>query len=171
MKDYLGALKSKLSNTSLGLVIILTLGRIYFGYEWFMSGWHKLAWITDGELNSQGYISKMVTNLATDYGDPFNIGRIMSKVADAIFVNMLPGVTDFFVVILELAIGIMLIIGFKLFWTILVAMFLNLQFFAAGSTNNFGYVIVNLVIWKWTKYFDLIGLDGFLRFKKGKDLL
>jgi len=37
--------------------------------------------------------------------------------------------------------------------------------------NNFGYVWTNLVIIKWAKYFDTIGLEGYLRVKKGKDLL
>lgn len=169
--NYLDTVKNKLSNLSLFTVIILTISRIYYGYSWLMGGIHKLGWLTDGELNSKGYIGNMVTNLATDHGDPFYIGRVMSKVADTVFVNMMPGLTDALVVIFELLIGLALILGFKLFWTILLATFLNLQFFAAGSTNNFGYVITNLIIWKWINYFDLFGIDGFLRYKKGKDLL
>lgn len=151
-------------------IIVLTIARIYYGWSWLSSGIGKLAWLSDGKLNSAGYIGRMVENMATDYGDPFKLGRIMSVIADKVFLN-LPGLTDFLVVFFEFVIGIMLIIGLKLFWAILLAMFLNLQFFAAGSTNNFGYVITNLVIWRWTKLFDAIGVDGFLRHKKGDDLL
>ena len=74
----------------------------------------------------------MVENLATDRGDPFMIGRLMSRIADTVFVNMLPELTDALVVILELSVALLLILGFQLFWTILVALFHNLQFFSAG---------------------------------------
>ncbi len=170
MSNYIDALK-KINSRKLVFVIIATLARLYYGYSWVMGGIGKLSWLTDGKLNSQGYISNMVTNLATDHGDPFKLGRLMSKIADTFFVNLMPAFTDIMVVLFELGIGIMLIIGFKLFWTILAAIFLNLQFFAAGSTNNFGYMVINLIIWQWVKYFDTIGIDGYLRSKKDGPLI
>ncbi len=171
MKDYFLALREQLRTWKGYTAIALTLIRLYYGYSWFTGGLHKFSWLTDGKLNSQGYISGMVENLATDRGDPFMLGRAMSWIADQVFIELLPQVTDALVVIFEFGVGIMLILGFKLFWTILVAIFLNLQFFAAGSTNNFGYMVTNLFIWKFINWFDAIGLDGFLRVKKGDSLL
>lgn len=162
MKTYLNYLKGELSSWKGMLIVLMTLSRIYYGFTWLMGGMGKITWLTDGELNSQGYVGMMATNLATDHGDPFMFGRIMSWVADTFLVNMMPGLTDILVVVLEIVIGLFLILGLHLFWTILAAVFLNLQFFAAGSTNNFGYMVTNLAIWQWSKWFGLIGLDGYL---------
>lgn len=171
MSNYLDELRSKLVTPKAIPLVALTLARLYYGYSWVMGGIGKFSWLTDGQLNSKDYIGNLVTNLATDHGDPFNIGRMMSWIADTFFVELLPGLTDILVVIFEFGIGIMIIIGFRLFWTILLAVFLNLQFFAAGSTNNFGYMVINLIIWKWTKYFDAIGIDGYIRVNRNEGLV
>lgn len=170
MKGYVAALKVHLMSWKALPVLLFTVGRIFYGYRWIKSGWGKLPWLTDGEVNSVGFITRMIENMRTDRGDPFRIGRIFAEIADNIFLN-LPNLTDALVVIFEILIGLMLIVGLKLFWTMLVALFLNLQFFAAGSTNNFGYVITNLIIIQWVKYFDVIGIEGFIRYKKQKNLL
>lgn len=165
MSGYFNYLKLKLTSWRILVIPLLTLARLYYGYRWLSSGIRKIAWLSDGKLNSAGYISGMIENMRTDRGDPFYLGRIFAEIADNVFLN-LPELTDFLVVFFEIVIGIMIIIGFKLFWTMLLALFLNLQFFAAGSTNNFGYVITNLVIIKWAESFELIGLGGFLKSKK-----
>lgn len=78
---------------------------------------------------------------------------------------------DGLVVVFEILIGLFLIIGFKVFLTALLALFLNLQYMAAGVFSNFGYIWANLIFMKCAKYTEVIGLDGFLRVRKGKDLL
>lgn len=165
MDSYKNYLKRSLTSWRIVVIPLLTIARIFYGYRWLKSGIGKLVWFTDGKNNSYGFIANMIENMRTDRGDPFRIGRIFAEIADTVFQNM-PALTDALVVILEILIGLLLIIGFRLVWTLIVALFLNLQFFAAGSTNNFGYVITNLIIIKWSELFDLLGLDGFLRSRK-----
>ncbi|WP_328812111.1 hypothetical protein [Paradesulfitobacterium ferrireducens] len=64
-----------------------------------------------------------------------------------------------------------MIFGIRVFWAALIAMFMNVQFIAGGSFNNFGYIWTNLAMLKFAAYAELLGVDGFLRFKKGKDVL
>lgn len=48
---------------------------------------------------------------------------------------------------------------------------MNMQFFAGESFNNFGYIWSNLIFMKLAKYTEAIGLGGFLKIKKGKELI
>ncbi|WP_339063838.1 hypothetical protein [Tepidibacillus marianensis] len=154
-------------------VIVLTIARLIYGWKWFEAGWEKLEWLGNGKADAAKKIQGLIDNLVGPkvHGlDPLYLNKLFAWIADKIFLS-LPGLTDVLVVSFEMLIGIVMIIGFRVFWGALVAMFLNTQFMAAGSGNNFGYIWTNLVIMKWTKYVDAIGVDGFLRFKKGKDLL
>lgn len=83
----------------------------------------------------------------------------------------MPRITDGLVVILEISVGITMILGLRIFWTALIAMFMNVQFLAGGSFNNFGYVWTNIAMMEFAKYAELIGVDGFLRLRKSKKLL
>lgn len=78
----------------------------------------------------------------------------------------MPGVTDFLVVTFEILVGVFMILGFRIFWGALIAMFMNLQFIAGASFNNFGYIWTNLAMLKFAQYAELIGLDGLLRYRK-----
>lgn len=153
------------------LVIIFTLARIIYGWSWFHAGIEKAS---SGWLNfAGGHSVKQITNMATNmlppkaHGfDPLYINKLWSWIAVNIF-NGMPGLTDFLVVVCEIAVGVGMIIGFRLFWTALLALFLNVQFIAAGSANNFGYIWTNIIIMNVTKYAELIGLSGYFKFKKG----
>ena len=173
MTSYIDAVKAELKDWKTALlVIVFTVARILFGYAWIHGGLGKIAWLTDGKLNSAGLISKMVNNLASaGHPDPLGIGQFYAWVANNIFVTALPGFTDIMVVVLELGLGVVFILGFKVFWGALAAVFMNLQFISAGSYNNFGYIWTDLALMKFAKYAELIGVDGFLRHKKGKKLL
>lgn len=173
METYFSALSNMFKNWKVALVVgIFTIARLVYGWKWFQAGWHKLGWLSDGKLNSQGKIEGLVAAIGPEASrfDPLGLNKIFAWVADNIFLSM-PALTDFLVVSLEMLVGIVLIVGFKVFWGALIGMFFNIQFIAAGSTNNFGYIWTNLAIMQWAKYFDAIGLDGFLRVKKGQDLL
>ena len=65
-----------------------------------------------------------------------------------------------------MAVGILMIVGFQLFWTAILALFLNVQFIASGSANNFGYIWTDIIVMNAANYAELIGLSGFLRYKK-----
>ncbi|HVJ50077.1 DoxX family protein [Desulfitobacterium sp.] len=172
MSDYISEVKAQLKNWKVALlVIVFTVARIIYGYNWIKAGVHKLAWLTDGKLNSKGLISGMVGNLAGAANDPLGINNFYGWVANNLFVNMMPGLTDIMVVIFEIGIGVVAILGFKVFWGALVAIFMNLQFMAAGSFNNFGYIWTDLALLKFAKYAELIGLSGYLNFKKNKKLV
>jgi len=175
MASYFKAVSEELKDWKKALlVIVLTVARLIYGWSWFEAGLHKLTWLSDGQLNSVKKIGTMVTNLAgpnVKSYDPLYINKLFAWLGETIFAGAMPAVTDFLVVIFEILIGVVLILGFRLFWAGLVATFLNLQFIAGGSFNNFGYIWTNLAIMKFAKYGELIGLDGYLRFKKAKKLL
>lgn len=174
MNSYFEAVSAKMKDWKVAvLVIVFTVARILYGYAWFEAGLHKIAWFSDGKLNSAGKIGTMITNIAgpkvTSF-DPLYINKAWAWVAQNIFLGM-PGVTDTLVVIFEFVVGIAMIFGIRVFWAALIAMFMNVQFIAGGSFNNFGYIWTNLAMLKFAAYAELLGVDGFLRFKKGKDVL
>lgn len=174
MTGYFDAVKAQFKDWKTAtLVIVFTVARLIYGFGWFESGLGKLAWFSDGKLNSAGKIQTLVTNIAGEKVtrfDPLYINKGFAWIADNIFLGM-PGLTDTLVVTLEIAVGLGMILGFRIFWAALVAMFMNVQFLAGGSFNNFGYVWTNLAMLKFAKYAELIGLDGYLSFKKNKKLL
>jgi|SRR5680860_55508 len=173
MTAYIDKVKEEFKDWKVAtLVIIFTVARLIYGWAWFEAGLHKLAWFSDGKLNATGLIGKMITNLTgpkVTHFDPLYINKAFAWIAQNVFQGM-PGVTDVLVVIFEIAVGVLMILGFRIFWVALVAMFMNLQFIAAGSANNFGYIWTNLAFLKFAKHAELLGLSGFLKFRKGNNL-
>lgn len=171
MSDYISYVKAQLKDWKVAvLTLVFTVARVIYGVAWIQAGEHKLAWLSDGKLNSTGLIKGMVGNLAGAKNDPLGINNFYAWVANNIFVNTMPSFTDVMVVICEIVVGIVLVLGFKVFWGALAAVFMNLQFNAAGSFNNFGYIWSDLAFMKFAKYADLIGVSGYLDFKKNKGL-
>ena len=155
------------------LVIIFTVGRLIYGWAWVESALHKLVWFSDGKLNSAGKIQSLVTNIAgpkVSSFDPLYINKGFSWIAQHIFLGM-PGVTDTLVVIFEILVGLSMLLGFRIVWFALIAMFMNVQFIASGSFNNFGYIWTNLAFLKFAQYAELLGVSGFLKYKQNKELL
>jgi thiosulfate dehydrogenase [quinone] large subunit len=155
------------------LVVIFTIARLIFGWAWLTAGWEKLSWLSGGKFYAGKEIQGMIANIAgpkVTRFDPLGINQLFAWIAKNIFYTM-GGLTDALVVICEIVIGVFIIIGFRVFWSALIAFFLNLQYIAAGSYNNFGYIWADLAFLKFDKYAELIGLDGYLRYKRGKDLL
>lgn len=174
MKEYIKELVSVLKNWKKAIpVVILTVARVIYGIAWFKSGIGKISWLSDGGANSLSRIEAMIKNIAgpeVTRFDPLKINKLFGWVAEEFFVTM-PGLTDALVVIFEILIGVCMILGFKIFISALIATFLNLQFFASGSFNNFGYVWTNLIFMKFAKYTEAIGLDGLIRAKRGKSIV
>ncbi|UWG96601.1 DoxX family protein [Dehalobacter sp. DCM] len=174
MNRYIDSVTAEMKNAKAAfLVIIFTIVRLIYGFGWVTSGLHKLTWFSDGNINSAGVITRFVANIAgpeVTRFDPLYINKAFAWIANTFFLGM-PGVTDTLVVILEITIGISMILGFRIFWFAFIAMFMNTQFIASGSFNNFGYIWTNLAMMKFSKYAELIGIDGFLRAGKGKNLL
>lgn len=155
------------------LALIFTVARLIYGWSWFSAGLEKISWFTNGKFNSGKEIQGLVNNLAgpkVTRFDPLGINHLFAWLAQHIFLPM-GGVTDALVVISELAVGLLIILGFRIFWSALLAIFFNLQYIAAGSYNNFGYIWTNLALLKFSKYAELIGIDGLLKYKKQKELL
>jgi thiosulfate dehydrogenase [quinone] large subunit len=155
------------------LALVFTVARLIYGWSWFSAGLEKISWLTNGKFNSGKEIQGLINNIAgpkVTRFDPLGINHLFAWLAHNIFLNM-GGLTDALVVICEMVIGLLIIFGFKVFWSALLAMFLNLQYIAAGSFNNFGYIWTNLAFLKFAKYAELLGIDGFIRYKKGKQLL
>ncbi|WP_206812095.1 DoxX family protein [Paradesulfitobacterium ferrireducens] len=97
MNSYFEAVSAKMKDWKVAvLVIVFTVARILYGYAWFEAGLHKIAWFSDGKLNSAGKIGTMITNIAgpkvTSF-DPLYINKAWAWVAQNIFLGM-PGVTD-----------------------------------------------------------------------------
>ena len=175
MGAYFSAVGAELKKSWLNavFVIIFTIGRLIYGWAWLNAGIEKFSWFSDGKFNAGKEINGMIANIAgpqvTRY-DPLGINHLMAWIAQYIFIP-LGGLTDFLVVFFELVIGLAIILGFRIFWAALIATFLNLQYIAAGSYNNFGYIWTNLILMKFPRYADIIGIDGYIRFRKGKELL
>lgn len=174
MTSYIDAVKEQLKDRKVALlVIIFTVVRLIYGWAWFEAGLHKLEWFSDGKLNSAGKIGTLITNIAgpkvTSF-DPLYINKAFAWVAQNVFLSM-PGVTDTLVVILEISVGVSMLLGFRVFWFALIAMFMNVQFLAGGSFNNFGYIWTNLAFLKFAQHAELLGVDGFLKYKKNKEAL
>lgn len=175
MGSYSQAISGELRNDwkDAVIVVIFTLARIYFGYSWLTSGWEKLSWLTDGKANSAGLIKGMIANLVgpkVTRFDPLGINHLFGWLSQNIFLPM-PGVTDFLVVFFEIILGLAFILGFQIAWSAFIAFFLNIQYITAGSFNNFGYLWTDLIMFKFARYFEVIGLSGFLRYKKERNLI
>lgn len=171
MNSYADAVKAEFKDWKKAiLVIIFTVARIVYGYAWVKAGWEKA---TSGWLNfAGGHAAKLISGMATSIAgpkvthfDPLYLNKLWGWVAVNIF-NGMPGVTDFLVPICEMAVGVGMIIGFRLLWVALLGLFLNVQFIAAGSANNFGYIWTNIIIMNLTKYFELLGVTGYFNYKK-----
>ena len=169
--SYIDYIKAQFKNSRTAiLTIIFTIARIIYGWSWVNSGWGKA---TSGWLNFDGgHAAKLISSMAKNivppaaHGlDPLHINSLWSWVAIHIF-NGMPAFTDFLVPISEMVVGILMIVGFQLFWAAILGLFLNVQFIAAGSANNFGYIWTNIIVMNSAKYAELIGLSGFLRYKK-----
>jgi len=174
MSSYAEAVKTqfKSAKTTI-LVLIFTVARIVYGLAWLKSGIGKAGtWLSDGKLNSAGKINTLVTNIAgekvTSF-DPLYLNKLFGWIAQHIFLSM-PAFTDFLVVTFEILVGVLMILGFRVFWGALIAIFMNIQFIAAGSFNNFGYIWTNIILMNFAKYAEVIGIDGYLKARKGKSL-
>lgn len=171
MNNYLNKLKNEMSNPLTAvLAIVFTIARVIYGYAWVEAGIEKATtgWLNFQGGHAKGLIAGMAANMTPPKAhgfDPLYLNKLWSWVAIHVF-NGMPGVTDFLVPITEMAIGVAMILGFRLFWTAIVALFLNIQFAAAGSANNFGYIWTNIIVMNVAKYAELIGVSGFLGARK-----
>lgn len=155
------------------LVLIFTVVRVIYGWGWVHSGWGKLAWITNNKPDAAGKIGTMIKNIAgpeVTRFDPLYINKIWGWIAQNVFLS-LPQLTDTLVVVFEIGAGLLILLGFRVFWAALIMTFMNLQFFAGGSFNNFGYIWTNLLLMGFNKHAELIGLDGLLRSRKNDGLI
>ena len=175
MNSYIQGVKEELRDWKKAIVVIIfTVARIIYGVAWVQAGWEKATtegWLTNGKHNAFGLISKMVNNLVgpTVHGlDPLHLNSLWAWVATNVF-NGMPGVTDKLVILVEILVGLGMIFGFKLFWVSILALFMNIQFITSGSGNNFGYIWTNIIIMNLSKYFELIGISGYFKIKKGQN--
>jgi thiosulfate dehydrogenase (quinone) large subunit len=157
------------------LVIVFTIARIIYGYAWVEAGWEKATsgWFNFAGGHAKGLITGMAVNMLPPKAhgfDPLYINKLWAWIAVHIF-NGMPGITDFLVPICEMVVGLGMIIGFRLLWVALLGLFLNVQFIAAGSANNFGYIWTNIIVMNFAKYFELIGISGYLEHKRNSNKL
>ena len=174
MKTYFEAVNEEFKDWKTALpAVIFTIIRLIYGWGWLTGGIEKLAWFTNGKLNSAGKIGTLITNIAgpkvTKF-DPLYINKLWAWIAQTFFLSM-PRLTDYLVVVCEIAIGVFMILGFKVFWFALIAMFMNLQFMGAASFNNFGYIWTNLILFKFAKHAELLGVSGYLKYRKSNNTL
>ncbi|WP_054967574.1 hypothetical protein [Alicyclobacillus ferrooxydans] len=153
------------------VVVVFTIARLIFGWDWFKAGLEKLSWLSNGKANSAGMIQGMVKNLQHSHGaDPLHLNNLLVWFANHLFLTM-TGLTDFLVVAFEILIGVFVFFGFGFIYTMVAALFLNLQYATAGSANNFGYLVTDIVWFKFPSYASLIGIDGYIRHRRGQNLL
>lgn len=176
MSGYVSAVAGefKKSGWNAFIVVVFTIARVIFGWSWFKAGWDKLTtehWLSDGKFNSGGLIHGMVSSIQHSHGmDPLHLDNVLVWVSNHIFLQM-GGFLDFLVVFLEMFIGLFVFFGFGFIVAMVAALFLNLLYATAGAANNYGYLVTDIVWLTLPKYASLIGVDGFLRYRKGKMLL
>ena len=155
------------------VIVVFTIARLLFGWDWFSAGLEKLSWFTDGKFgqNASGLIKGMVVAIQHSHGtDPLHLNNLLVWFANNLFLNM-GGLTDFLVVAFEILIGVFFFFGFAFVPTVIAAIFLNLQYAAAGAANNFGYLVTDIVWLKFPSYASLIGVDGYIRYRRGRKLV
>lgn len=156
------------------VAVVFTICRLFFGWDFFKAGLDKATtenWFGDGKFDAGGLIHGMVANIQHSHGlDPLHLNSVLVWFANNIFIPC-GQFTDFLVILCEMLVGIFTFFGFGIFWTMIVALFLNLQFAAAGSANNFGYLVTDIVWFRFSRIAGLIGVDGYLRYRSKKPLL
>jgi thiosulfate dehydrogenase [quinone] large subunit len=175
MLTYLKSLSTEFKDARKAVLITLfTVIRLFYGFSWLKGGIEKLSWLTNGKNNSAGLIKVAVKNLQNatvkNGADPLHLNDMLVWAAQHIFLAT-PHLTDYMVVICEIAVGIVIILGFKIIWIALLGMFLNTQYFTAGAANNFGYVWTNLGLIGFAKYAEAIGISGYLKARRSKELI
>lgn len=172
MSSYLKSLRTEFKDVKKSvLIIIFTVLRLIYGLSWLKGGIEKLPWLTNGKNNSAGLIAVVVKNLQKSHGpDPLHLNDLLIWAAQHVFLAT-PHITDIMVVFSEIAVGLVIILGFKIIWIALLAMFLNTQYMASGSANNFGYIWTNLGLMGFAKYAEAIGISGYLKVREGKELI
>jgi len=168
MNSYFEVVQEQLKDWKVAvLVLIFTAARLVYGWAWLSSGLHKLTWLSDGQINAAGFIQSMINNLAgpqVTRFDPLMINNLFAWVAQNFFLGI-PSVVDFMVVVFEISIGVALILGYRVFWFSLIALFMNTQFMAGGSFNNFGYIWSDIAFMGFAGKAELLGLSGYLKFR------
>lgn len=156
------------------VVIVFTIARLLFGWDWFKAGWDKMTsehWLSDGKFNAGGLIKGMVSHIQHSHGpDPLHLNNVLVWFANHLFLNM-GGFLDFLVILLEMLVGITIFFGLGVVWSVAVALFMNIQYAAAGSANNAGYIATDAVWLVFPSYAGLIGFDGYIRHRRGQKLL
>jgi len=171
MQGYIEYVKQQLKDWKVAvLAIVFLVARVNYSFYWLKSGWGKATtWLSDGTYNAAGKIQTLIANIAgpeVTRFDPLGINKFFAWVADTFFLGM-PGLTDVLVVVFEIGCALAIIFGFKVFWAALIFMFMNVQFIASGSFNNFGFIWTNLIFMQLHKYVGLLGIDGYLAYRKG----
>lgn len=173
---YLNAVGAELRKNwwNAAVVVVFTICRLIFGYDWFKAGWAKMTtegWLSGGKFHSGGLIKGMVGKLQHSHGpDPLHLNNLLVWAANHVFLNM-GSFLDFLVVAFEILIGLFVFFGFGILWAMVAALFLNIQYIAAGSANNAGYIATDAVWLKFPSYAGLIGFDGYIRYRRGQNLL
>jgi thiosulfate dehydrogenase (quinone) large subunit len=172
--SYIEKLKDEFRNPITALLVLaFTVARVIYGWAWVQSGLGKLAWISNNKPDAAGKIATMIKNIAgpeVTRFDPLYINKLWGWFAQNVVLS-LPELTDTLVVLIEIGAGILIILGLRVFWAALIMTFMNLQFFAGGSFNNFGYIWTNLLLMGFNKHAELIGLDGLLRSRRHNRLI
>lgn len=140
--------------------------RVWLGWQWLEGGWEKFqnpAWMKTGEA-LKGFWSRAV--MIPEQGRPpitydWYRNFIQSMLDSGTYVWFAK-----FVAIGEMLIGIGLIFGFLMFFTALMAGFMNWNFIMAGSASVNGVWLVLAVLllaaWKISGY---LGADYFLLYR------
>lgn len=153
------------------VITVFTLARFVVGWNWFHAGIEKWSWLSDGKFDAGGLLQGLVANIKGSHGpDPLHLNNLLVWVVNHIFMNA-GGLVDVLVVFCEILVGVCIFFGFGFIWAIIVAIFLNLQYSAAGAANNFGYLVTDIVWFKFPSQASLIGIDGYLRYRSGKKLV
>ncbi|NUU59365.1 DoxX family protein [Paenibacillus agri] len=142
--------------TNKAAMLLLTIVRVYLGYEWLTAGWHKL---TGGGFDASGFIKGAIAKSA---GEGATVqawwGSFLQHAA-------LPGV-DFFNFLVpagEFLVGLGLILGTFTTFAALMGLVMNAAYLLSGTVStNVQLLLMEVIIIVSAANAGKIGLDYFV---------
>ncbi|QCT01450.1 DoxX family protein [Paenibacillus algicola] len=134
---------------------MLTIIRVYIGYQWLTAGWHKLV----GGFNAQGFLQGAIGKAAGDHP------AVQSWWAAFLEHGAMPAVKFFNILIPlgEFLVGLGLILGTFTTFAALMGLVMNAAFLLSGTVStNVQMLLMEVLIIVAAANAGKIGLDRFL---------
>ncbi|EIT86729.1 DoxX protein [Fictibacillus macauensis ZFHKF-1] len=133
--------------------VLLTVIRLYIGYQWLMAGWKKIA---NGPFDATGFLQGALKQTA---GDHPAVQPWWGSVLENVIIPHVP-IFNFLVAWGEFLVGIALILGLFTSFSVVMALTMNFSYLFSGTTSvNPQMVLLSLFLLTAGINASRIGLD------------